>query len=106
MDFTLPSEEVVRIEEVLAGYQDHYVAYHALRTRKSGPRRFVDLHLLVRGEMSVQQSHNLCNKIEGDINHALGQAIVTIHVEPAEDKTAWKDDLLDGPATDNNQLSI
>jgi len=94
MDFALPPGEVTLIEEVLARYRSEYVTYHALRTRKAGPRRFVDLHLLVDGRISVNEAHGLCNRIEEDIKAELGQVVVTIHVEPAADKTAWIDDFV------------
>jgi cation diffusion facilitator family transporter len=96
MDQALPPEEIAHIREVLAQHQDRIVAYHALRTRRSGPRRFVGLDLLVRGDMSVQESHNLCNSIEAHIREAYDQAVVHIHVEPVEDITAWTDDVLEG----------
>lgn len=97
MDYALPEKEVSLIEEILARYESEYVWYHALRTRKSGPRRFVDLHLLVDGGTLVDEAHELCNRIEADIKDSLGQTVVTIHVEPAEDEAAWLDDLVPEP---------
>lgn len=94
MDFALPTGEVTLIEEVLARYRSEYVTYHAMRTRKAGPRRFVDLHLLVDGRISVNEAHELCNRIEEDIKAELHQVVVTIHVEPAADETAWIDDFV------------
>jgi cation diffusion facilitator family transporter len=94
MDFALPTGEVALIEDVLARYRSEYVTYHALRTRKAGPRRFVDLHLLVEGRVTVDEAHELCNRIEKDIKAGLDQVVVIIHVEPAADKTAWIDDFV------------
>jgi cation diffusion facilitator family transporter len=106
MDQSLPLEEVADIEQVLKRHQGSFVAYHALRTRKSGPRRFVGLHLLVRGGMSVQESHTLCNNIEADIHNVLNRTVVHIHVEPAEDETAWTDDVLEGEARLVSDLEV
>lgn len=106
MDQSLPVEEVTEIEQVLKRHRDSFVAYHALRTRKSGPRRFVGLHLLVRGDMSVQASHTLCNNIEADINKVLNRVVVHIHVEPAEDATAWTDDVLEGETQLANEVEV
>jgi len=89
MDYTLPAAEVALIEQVLAQHRAKFVNYHALRTRKAGPRRFVDLHLLVPGALSVRNSHILCEQIESDIKATLTQTIVTIHIEPVEDTAAW-----------------
>ncbi len=58
--------------------------FHALRTRKAGARRFLELHLVVPGAMSVAESHALCDRVEAAIVAHLARAHVTIHVEPAE----------------------
>jgi cation diffusion facilitator family transporter len=101
MDYTLPNDEVAVIEQVLARYQHRYASYHALRMRKAGPRRFVDLHLLVPGEMTVRDSHILCEQVEVSIKEALGRTIVTIHVEPVEDAAAWDGERQGGLTSDS-----
>jgi cation diffusion facilitator family transporter len=90
MDYALPPTELSEIQTVLKAHQGQFTSYHALRTRKSGPQRFIDLHLLVPGEMSVQASHNLCEAIESEIRAKLGHASITVHVEPSEDAAAWE----------------
>ena len=62
-------------------------SFHDLRTRKAGARRFIEFHLLVPGETSVNQSHALCDGIEYSIKSHLSNASVTIHVEPVETET-------------------
>ena len=91
MDYTLPGGEVQRIEEILTAYAERGATYHQLRTRRSGTQRFIDFHLLVPGERSVQVTHDLCEEIEADIREQLGDASITIHVEPWEDPVAWQD---------------
>lgn len=99
MDYTLPAEELIIIERVLTRYQGQFVAYHRLRARKSASRRFVDLHLIVSGALSVQAAHDLCERVERDIEAALSQASVTIHVEPAEDAASYDDDLAEASSS-------
>jgi cation diffusion facilitator family transporter len=89
MDYTLPPAEVALVEKVLARHRQHFISYHELRMRKSGPRRFVDLHLLVAGDTPVREAHAVCEMIEAEIKDALTRTVVTIHVEPAEDAAAW-----------------
>jgi divalent metal cation (Fe/Co/Zn/Cd) transporter len=62
-------------------------SFHALRTRKAGARRFLELHLLVPGTMSVHESHLLCDRIEATLTAHLAKSHVTIHVEPNETQT-------------------
>ena len=91
MDYTLPDDEVQHIEAILQDYAERGATYHRLRTRRSGTQRFIDFHLLVPGERSVQETHDLCEEIEADIRGQLGEASITIHIEPWEDPVAWQD---------------
>ena len=53
-----------------------------MRTRKAGPHRYVDLHLVVPGEQSVAQAHELCDHLEDDLRALLPGTELLIHVEP------------------------
>ncbi len=78
VDAALPDKEIEQIETYLHINEVHY---HNLRTRKAGMLRFVDFHLNVPGNISVQESHNRCDIIEADLQKLLGNIEVTIHVE-------------------------
>ena len=65
MDTTLPHDEVIVITQAIAHACGEQTPYHALRTRKSGSRRFVDFHLLLPGQTSVQESHRPCHEDRG-----------------------------------------
>ncbi|MBU1002901.1 MAG: cation diffusion facilitator family transporter [Proteobacteria bacterium] len=85
MDVALPGDELKAVDAAIRAHAGQGSEYHALRTRKSGSRRFIDFHLLVPGMVSVAQSHALCCAIETEIHQALPGTQVTIHVEPHED---------------------
>lgn len=89
MDDALPDEEIEIIAKAIQSYCGDTCTFHGLRTRKSGPRRFIDFHLLVPGGMSVMGSHDLCELIEELIHSKLERAEVTIHVEPLECETSY-----------------
>lgn len=90
MDYTLPPGEIRVIEEILTRHSDAGVAYHKLRTRRAGTQRFIDFHLLVPGERTVQETHDLCERIEAEMKNALGEASITVHIEPLEDPASWE----------------
>lgn len=90
MDYTLPPEEIRLLQGILRRHGDVGVRYHKLRTRRAGARRFIDFHLLVPGERTVQETHDLCEKIEDEIHSALGETSITIHIEPLEDPSSWE----------------
>ena len=84
MDAALPPDELLRAERAIRGELPEGSSFHALKTRKAGARRFVELHLLVPGEISVADSHLLCDRVEAALGAALPKLAVTIHVEPRE----------------------
>ena len=51
-------------------------------TRQDGHSVFVDFHLIVPGEMTVLDSHTLCDQIEVAIKAEFPNARIQIHVEP------------------------
>jgi cation diffusion facilitator family transporter len=84
MDAALPASELKRAEALIRTELPDGANFHALRTRKAGARRFLELHLLVPGTMSVLESHALCDRIEAALMAHLAKAHITIHVEPRE----------------------
>ena len=82
MDTSLPADEEARVRAILVDHMEEVVEYHALRTRKAGRDRFVDLHLVLHRTLNVGQAHALCDHLEEHIREALPRTDITIHVEP------------------------
>lgn len=95
MDTALPVEEREKIQSVLAPYMQSDVEFHALRTRQSGMRKFVSMHVLAPGSWTVQRGHQLLERIEADIRAELSNVTVFTHLEPFDDPASWKDTDLD-----------
>jgi cation diffusion facilitator family transporter len=95
LDTALPAAEITRLRTVLDRYQAGGVQYHALRTRQSGSRRFVSLHVLVPGQWSVDRGHHLLEKIEADLRGALPNVAVFTHLESLSDPASYQDQTLD-----------
>ena len=54
--------------------------------RKMGFYFYIDLHIVVEGDLSVREGHGLSHTVENEIVRALPQvAAVLVHVEPAEE---------------------
>ncbi|MBZ0093095.1 MAG: cation diffusion facilitator family transporter [Sulfuricellaceae bacterium] len=85
MDESLPADELALIEAAIKEALPPVATFHDLRTRKSGPRRFIECHVLVPGAITVSRSHALCDAIEAAIAARLRNTSVTIHVEPMEE---------------------
>lgn len=95
MDTSIVQEERDKIQVILEKHISKDIQYHGLRTRQSGRRRFVSLHLLVPGRWSVQKGHNLAEDIEKDIRQVIPNVTVFTHTEPIEDKKSYEDISID-----------
>lgn len=84
LDVSLPEEEKEIIKNVLKKYEHKYVDFHALRTRKAGAERHIDLHLVTAHHLSVGQVHRLCKEIENSIRNEFPRCEVLIHAEPCD----------------------
>ena len=91
MDRSLPETELESIRAILEPYRSRGMDYHALRTRRAGRRRLVELHLLVPGELSVREGHRVADEIEEKIRGALPGTGVLTHMEPIEDPASYRD---------------
>ncbi len=82
MDEAVPDATLTRIREVISEQAKGAVEAHDLRTRHAGAVTFVEFHLVVPGEMTVFDAHEICDRIEAAMSKAVPDSRVTIHVEP------------------------
>lgn len=82
MDEAASDEVQARIRQMITDHGDGALEAHDLRTRLAGRVTFVDFHLVVPGELSVNAAHEICDRVEQAIGKAVPGARVTIHVEP------------------------
>jgi cation diffusion facilitator family transporter len=89
MDQALPPEAQAAVtralDEVIAGRD---VTVHAVRTRASGRFQLVSLHVVVPGEWTVRQGHDLLGEVEAAVEAVLEDSRVETHLEPAGDTCA------------------
>jgi cation diffusion facilitator family transporter len=79
-------ESIERIRKILSD-ESEVIDWHALRTRRVGGELFIDVHLLVNPDMSVRDSHVICEKVEKRIERELKKPVnVLIHIEPSIEK--------------------
>ena len=95
MDEALPKETNARIREILAEHTSEQIDFHALRTRVSGARAFMEMHMLVPGAWSVKQGHDAMEDLIDLIRAEFPDLHVTGHLEPIEDPRSYEDEHLD-----------
>lgn len=84
MDTALDDEAIALTEAILHDCGDDYIEYHELRTRKAGRESYIDLHLVISPEKSIQEAHDICDFIEEKITSRIPYSHVLIHVEPGD----------------------
>ena len=82
MDEAVPPATMERIRRIVAEQASGAIEAHDLRSRHAGRHTFLEFHLVVPGDMSVRESHEICDRIEAALKAELEGAIITIHVEP------------------------
>ncbi|GHO61796.1 transporter [Ktedonobacter sp. SOSP1-52] len=95
LDTALPQEDQEQVKAILAAYQQQGLAFHAIRSRMAGRRRFVSFHVIVPGQWTVLKGHTMCEEIELAIREALPESTVFTHLEPKEDPVSFEDIELD-----------
>jgi cation diffusion facilitator family transporter len=91
MDSAMVPEERAAVQAALEPHLRDGVQSHALLTRQAGSQRFVSLHVLVPGAWTVQQGHDLVERIEADIRGAVRNVTVLTHLESLDDPASWDD---------------
>ncbi|QYZ69723.1 cation diffusion facilitator family transporter [Neotabrizicola shimadae] len=82
MDESLSTETLATVRDIISREAVGAVEAHDLRTRHAGQAIFIEFHLVVPGDLTVTQAHDMCDRVEAAIKAAVEDVIVTIHVEP------------------------
>ncbi|RMG12421.1 MAG: cation transporter, partial [Planctomycetota bacterium] len=83
LDESLPPAELSRLEAILAAHRDRYLDLHGLRTRRSGPVRFIEVHLVFPAEAPLGAVHRAVQDIGDSIREAFPGSRVLVHPDAA-----------------------
>jgi cation diffusion facilitator family transporter len=84
LDEAPPLAITERIHQLVREHAGGAIEAHDLRIRQAGSSSFLEFHLVVPGEMTVDDAHAICDRIEEALKTEMQGAIITIHVEPPE----------------------
>lgn len=91
MDIALPSQVNDEILAFLDSRSSKTLKFHAVRTREAGYRRFLEFHMLVPGEWTVQHGHDVMEDLIDDLITRWPELRVMGHLEPIEDPRSYED---------------
>lgn len=81
MDHELSDEEITQITDIVVAHNDT-LGVHELRTRQSGPLRFIQFHLELDDRLSLLEAHSIGETIEKEIEAKFSPCEVFIHHDP------------------------
>lgn len=83
LDKSLCEADNCQIKDIVCGHiTSGVISLKNLRTRKAGMKKNIEITLVVDKSMHISTSHELCDKIENEIENKLKNTDITIHVEP------------------------
>ncbi|PLP56559.1 cation-efflux pump [Mesorhizobium loti] len=82
MDRAVDMDEHMRIRDIISANSKGALEVHDLRTRIAGRATFIEFHMVVDADMSVGDSHLICDRIEDALRAEIPSVRITIHVEP------------------------
>ena len=85
LDKAVSTEEHIKIRDIISAQSKGALEVHDLKTRIAGRATFIEFHLIVDGEMSVRESHVICDRIEDALKAEIPSVRVIIHVEPDDE---------------------
>jgi len=85
MDRAVDMDEHVRIRDIISANSAGALEVHDLKTRIAGRATFIEFHLVVDAEMTVGDSHAICDRIEAALRESIPSVRVVIHVEPDDE---------------------
>ncbi len=84
MDESLDEDEVILIKEIICRHENEFTNFHSLKTRRSGPNRFVEFHLMMPHTTPLEEAHAVLKKIETDLWAELPRTSVIVHLDPCD----------------------
>lgn len=79
LDTSLSPSEVKKVEDIL---KEMNASYHGLRTRAAGQQKFIEFHLEVAANETIETIHHQCDLIEERLEREFRDTHVVIHPEP------------------------
>ena len=83
MDRELSDEVRLQIEATAKRHPE-VLAVHDLRTRSSGPRLFIQFHMVLPAEISLSRAHIISDEVEAALLEAFPGAEILIHQDPTD----------------------
>ncbi|MBM7868073.1 cation diffusion facilitator family transporter [Heliomicrobium gestii] len=86
LDQRLPEEEESQIQERIQRHAAKYVNVHAIRTRRAGAERHIDMHMVFCKKTSIEESYDISHRVAREIQEIFPRSTVLVHQEPCDER--------------------
>lgn len=81
---TAPQDKIQIVKKELLSLPE-VKSFHSLKIRSSGADTFIKVNVHLQSDLSLMQVHEICDKIEKNINCLINRSEVYIHAEPEDE---------------------
>ena len=74
------------IVKIVMDSDSRIMGVHNLRTRELGPILFIDFHMTIKGNMFLEEAHELGEAVESVIKNKYSRADIFIHLDPESEE--------------------
>ena len=85
LDSSLPEEEEAAILNILEEHGSADFQFCHLKTRKSGPNRFIDFHAKVKPDIPVSKADEMSKHLQEEIEQLIPNAHIHINIEAQDE---------------------
>ena len=83
MDKALEPESINQIRNIIFSH-DEVINVHQLKTRDSGRRQFIQMHLLLDGQQSLSEANQICSSVQSELHKMFPNADIIIYKAPTD----------------------
>ena len=88
MDHELPEAEHNKLVEIINNHKG-VLSFHELKTRRSGNKKFIQLHIDIDANLNLRDAHLIADSLEAKLSQDDDTEVIT-HLDPIEVKASIK----------------
>ncbi|MCX8173222.1 MAG: cation diffusion facilitator family transporter [Thermoplasmata archaeon] len=82
MDTGISRAEEKKVMAIVNSHREQFVEFHKFRSRRSGSETYLDMHIVVARDRTIQDAHELADHIEKEIATEMPGTHAMVHIEP------------------------
>lgn len=82
MDRQLPENDLQEVERIVHTHAPQIYGLHGLRTRRAGPKKFIEFRMWVDENLTFREAHDLTESVAREIEERIPLSEVLIHTDP------------------------